>query len=53
MKNIRKDIIINTEAIESIRLEKFIMLCVDHPFIISLEYVFHTEYRIYFMMNYI
>jgi hypothetical protein len=40
MKNIRKDIIISTEAIENIRLEKFIMLCVDHPFIISMEYVF-------------
>ena len=53
MKNIRKDVIIDSESLDSIRLEKFIMLCVDHPFIISMEYVFQTEYRIYFMMDYI
>ena len=40
MKNIRKDVVLNSESIDSIRLEKFIMLCVDHPFIISMEYVF-------------
>lgn len=53
MKNIRKNIVIDSESIDSIRLEKFIMLSVDHPFIISMEYVFQTEYRIYFMMDFI
>jgi serum/glucocorticoid-regulated kinase 2 len=53
MKNIRKNVIIDSESLDSIRLEKFIMLSVDHPFIISMEYVFQTEYRIYFMMDFI
>jgi serine/threonine protein kinase len=53
MKNIRKNVVIDSESFDSIRLEKFIMLSVDHPFIIGMEYVFQTEYRIYFMMEFI
>lgn len=29
------------------------MLCVEHPFIISMEYVFQRDYRIYFLMDFI
>ncbi len=40
MKNIRKDVVIDSEQLENLRLEKHIMLCVEHPFLISMEYVF-------------
>lgn len=40
MKSIRKDVVIDAEQLENLRLEKQIMLCVEHPFIISMEYVF-------------
>lgn len=29
------------------------MLCVEHPFLISMEYVFQRDYRIYFLMDFI
>lgn len=36
MKSIRKDIIIQKESLENIRLEKYIMMCVEHPFLLNL-----------------
>jgi serine/threonine protein kinase len=53
MKSIRKDVVIDSEQLENLRLEKTIMLCVEHPFIISMEYVFQRDYRIYFLMDFI
>ena len=35
-----KDVVIDSEQLENLRLEKHIMLCVEHPFLISMEYVF-------------
>ena len=53
MKSIRKDIVIDHDSLESLRLEKLILLQVDHPFIISMEYVFSKAFRIYFLMEFI
>lgn len=53
MKSIRKDVVIDSEQLENLRLEKHIMLCVEHPFIISMEYVFQRDFRIYFLMDFI
>jgi serum/glucocorticoid-regulated kinase 2 len=53
MKSIRKDVVIDAEQLENLRLEKHIMLCVEHPFIINMEYVFQKEHRIYFLMDFI
>lgn len=53
MKSIRKDIVIDKESIENLHLEKLILLQVNHPFIISMEYVFAKAYRIYFVMDFI
>jgi serum/glucocorticoid-regulated kinase 2 len=53
MKSIRKDVVIDSEQLENLRLEKHIMLCVEHPFIINMEYVFQKEHRIYFLMDFI
>ncbi len=40
MKAIRKDVVIDHEQLENLRLEKHIMLCVDHPFLVRMQYVF-------------
>jgi len=53
MKSIRKDIVIEHDSLESLRVEKLILLQVDHPFIISMQYVFSLPFRIYFVMDFI
>ena len=53
MKSIRKDVVIDAEQLENLRLEKHIMMCVEHPLIISMEYVFQRDFRIYFLMDFI
>jgi serum/glucocorticoid-regulated kinase 2 len=53
MKVIRKDVVIEHESIESLQLEKLILVQVNHPFIIGLNYVFQKSYRIYFIMDFI
>jgi len=40
MKSIRKDIVIDNDSIESIKLEKLILLSVSHPFIVGMQFVF-------------
>lgn len=53
MKVIRKDIVIEHDSIDSLEVEKLILLQVNHPFIIGMDYVFQKAYRIYFIMDFI
>ena len=53
MKSIRKDIVIDHEQIDNLKLEKDILLSVEHPFIIGMEFVFQTPHRIYFIMQFV
>ena len=53
MKSIRKDVVIQHESLESLKVEKLILLQVRHPFIISMEQVFSQETRIYFVMQFV
>ena len=53
MKSIRKDVVIQHESLESLKVEKLILLQVQHPFIISMEQVFSSETRIYFVMQFV
>ena len=53
MKSIRKDIVIDNNSIESLHLEKLILLQVNNPFIIGMEQVFVKPYRVYFVMDFI
>ena len=53
MKSIRKDIVIEHDSLENLHLEKMILNSVNHPFIISMEFVFIKELRIYFIMDFI
>ena len=53
MKSIRKDVVVELNSIKNIHVEKRILLQVNHPFLISMEYVFVKSTRIYFIMDYI
>lgn len=53
MKCIRKDIIIDNEQFDNIKLEKDILFKVSHPFIVGMEYVFQNDARIYFIMEFV
>jgi serine/threonine protein kinase len=53
LKSMRKDVIMKKNSLENINLERLIMLQVDHPFIVSMQYMFQRTCRIYFVMDYI
>lgn len=53
MKCIRKDVVIENESMDSLKLEKEILYSVDHPFIVSMDYVFENQFRIFFLMDFI
>ena len=53
MKSIRKDVVIEHDSLESLKVEKMILLQVSHPFIISMEHVFAKATRIYFVMAFV
>jgi serine/threonine protein kinase len=53
MKSIRKDVVIEHEQLDNLRLEKHILLCVEHPFLVNMEFVFQKESRIYFLMEFV
>lgn len=53
MKSIRKDIMIENDQIESAKMEKKILLNNKHPFLVKMSYVFQTEQKVYFVMNFI
>ena len=53
LKSIRKDMILQKNSVESIDLEKLIMLQVDHPFIVNMQFVFQRTSRVYFVLDYV
>lgn len=53
MKSIKKDMILDTEQLDNIILEKKILQSVNHPFLCKLEFCFQTEDRVYFIMNFV
>ena len=53
MKRIRKDLLIETNQIENTLNEKYILLNIEHPFLLGMDYVFQNELRIYFFLEYI
>ena len=53
MKSYRKDSILKEKLVESIKLEKDILLRADHPFLVGMSDYFMTEERIFFVMRYV
>ena len=40
MKSMRKDLIMSNKSLTNINLERMIMLQVNHPFLVSMQFVF-------------
>jgi serine/threonine protein kinase len=40
MKSIRKDIVLDNDSLESVKLEKLILLQVNNPFIVNMQFVY-------------
>lgn len=53
IKAIRKDVLIETEQVESTKLERDILLECDHPFLCGMDYVFQNDLRLYFVMPFV
>ena len=53
MKSIRKDVMIENDQIESAKMEKQILLNNQYPFLVKMSYVFQTDQKVYFVMNFI
>lgn len=53
MKSLRKDTILDYDQVESTLLEKDILQKADHPFLVGMEFVFSTDYKIFFVMKFV
>ena len=53
MKCIRKDVVLENESIQSLKLEKEILYNIEHPFLVGMDYVFQNAARIFFIMEFI
>ena len=53
MKRLNKDVVLQKNQVENIKVEKEILFQADHPFVNSMDYVFQNELRIYFFLKYV
>jgi serum/glucocorticoid-regulated kinase 2 len=53
MKCIRKDVVLENDSIQSLKLEKEILYNIEHPFIVGMDYVFQNPQRIFFIMEFV
>lgn len=53
MKRIRKDLLIETGQIDNTLNERELLLSNDNPFLLRMFYVFQSEFRLYFFMEYV
>ena len=53
IKTLRKDTLLEKDAVENTQLEKEIMLECDNPFLINMLYLLKNELRLYFVMPFI
>jgi len=53
MKRIRKDVLIEKGQIQNTKNEKDILLSIEHPFLLGMDFVFQNDYRLYFFLDYI
>lgn len=53
IKTIRKDVVIETDQIEAVNLERDVLLNCKHPFLVGMEFVFQSDLRLYFVMPFV
>ena len=49
----KKADIIKSKHVDHIENEKKILERIEHPFIVSMDYVYQNDFRIYFLMKFI
>ncbi|SOV17109.1 RAC-beta serine/threonine protein kinase [Plasmodium sp. gorilla clade G2] len=52
MKILRKENILSKNQIEHTRVERNVLKCVSHPFIVKMYYAFQTTQKLYFILEY-
>eukprot|EP00366_Plasmodium_knowlesi_P005044 XP_002262542.1 RAC-beta serine/threonine protein kinase,putative [Plasmodium knowlesi strain H] len=52
MKILRKENIISRNQLEHTKIERNVLKCVSHPFIVKLYYAFQTTKKLYFILEY-
>ena len=53
MKSLRKDTLIDHKMIDTTFLERTILLEANHPFLVGMDYVFQSDYQIFFIMKFV
>jgi serine/threonine protein kinase len=53
MKRIRKDILIEKGQIQNTKNERDILLSLEHPFLLGMDFVFQNDHRLYFFLDYV
>ena len=53
MKCIKKGDVIRTNGVKSLELEKDILLQIDHPFVVSMKYIFQNSVHVFFVLDYV
>jgi len=53
IKAIRKDLLIQMDSVQNTEIEAEIMFKCDHPFLVTMEYLFTNDQRLYFVMPFV
>lgn len=53
IKSLRKDVLVEAGQIENVKLEKEILLACNHPFLAGMEFVFQSDTRLYFVIEFL
>lgn len=53
MKSLRKDTILDRQMLDSTYLERTILLQANHPFLVGMDYVFQSDYQLFFVMQFV
>lgn len=53
MKCIKKDVVIEQNQMKGLELEKDILQKVDHPFIVSMKYIFQNKLYVFFVLEFV
>lgn len=53
MKSVKKELLIRTDQVQGIRVEREILEKFDHPFIMGLEFAFQDSERLYLIMEFV
>ena len=53
VKEMKKHLLVMKGAVDNVFNEKQLMLLINHPFLVTMDYMFEDDYRLYFVMPYI